>query len=181
MTSKRKIVELSSEDKALIKKKVVTFDIGLIVSLGLLVFSIYPLFAWSNLTLTIFLDVIGLAGTAGFLYMKRLVGKDLVDGSKTIIQGFVDSLEIKQSGNKITYQKQPNQRVKISVDTPNGFKELDQNLVLGAGEKDLFFYMMTIDGVTLKLSRSAFFSLETGDHIEVAFSASQQVLHLKRK
>jgi hypothetical protein len=178
MEFKKEILDLDAGDNKRLKKQIGLYRIGQIISFFVLGFGALAYTLWDNPFIVFMLAILGLGGVAGFSIMIKRVKDDLKNAKKTRITGKVTQLEIKQSANQISYEKLPNNRVKIEVKTPSGFENYEQDYVLGAGEKDLFFYILHIGAEKLRITRQEFFSLDEGDPIEVEYSESREILSL---
>lgn len=178
MKTTRTLLPLTPEELLQLKRQNNHYRIAQYVAWGLLPVC-GVLFFWKYYAIASILLFVLVVGIATLSVLMRHTKKDMEAGVKTELIGPVESLVIRKPGCTITFEKMPESRVRISVKTPGGFEEYDQPLVLGAGERDLFFYTVVIDGESIDVSRGQFFRLDQGNTVRIAFTSSKKVLEVE--
>lgn len=180
MEVKEEHLALEAKDLEKLRERVSYYRIGLWVSYLLILAGIIILVFIENPFVSFMIGGIGLAATVAFYIQISKVKSDLKSNTKIRISGIISNLLIEKPGCTVTYEKIPPDKVKIDVKTPSGFELYEETIVLGAGQKDLFFYTLHIGSKEIQLSRAQFFSLDKSDNIVIEISKNQEVLSLSK-
>lgn len=176
----REEVPFSDKDKLKIESKVSYFKTGVIVGILLILVGITLQFILDILFVSLLIGAIGIISTIVFTYSIKQIKNDMLSGYKTRIVGAIERLWIHKSGCSIVYKKLSDQRVEIIEKSAKGTTILNQNYVLGAGEKDMYYYKLLIGGEELIINRSDLLSIDAHDKIQIEYSKNKTVLSLKK-